>query len=43
MNRRQRYTMVYRGWKLIGYRILEALTLMWIFFVFGLLMILGNV
>tara|TARA_R100000742_G_C4164094_1_gene4663 strand:- start:143 stop:250 length:108 start_codon:yes stop_codon:yes gene_type:complete len=35
--------MEYKGWKLIGYRILEALTLLWIFFVFGLFMYLGNV
>jgi len=35
--------MEYKGWKLIGYRILEALTLFMIFFVFGMLLILGNV
>ena len=35
--------MEYRGWKLIGYRILEGLTLLWIFAVFLIMMILGNV
>ena len=39
----RRFTMEYRGWKLIGYRILEGLTLLWIFFVFLIMMILGNV
>jgi len=35
--------MEYKGWKLIGYRILEGLTLLWIFFVFGLFLYLGNI
>ena len=35
--------MEYKGWKLVGYRILEGLTLLWIFFVFGLMLYLGNV
>ena len=30
------------NWKLIGYRIGEFLTLLWIFFVFTLLMVMGN-
>jgi hypothetical protein len=30
-------------WKLFWYRVAEFLTLLWIFFVFMLLMVLGNV
>jgi len=31
------------NWKLIGYRVAEFLTLVWIFLVFGFFLILGNV
>ena len=31
------------NWRLLCYRVGEFLTLLWIFFVFGLLMVLGNV
>jgi hypothetical protein len=31
------------NWKLIRYRIAEGLTALWIFFVFTLLMVAGNV
>ena len=31
------------SWRLFWYRVGEFLTLLWIFFVFGLLMVFGNV